>query len=564
MSKAVLICFKDPSFNHFTPKDIETLSNRLMPDNIKVISPLIISDKGILIGVFNPNDSLLKKENSICLGNIINPRKDWWIPHSEMPNGSFALFRVNENEVELVSDAVASRTIWYTKNKDFFIASTSQRAIVHFLKDFSPNLEVFSWMLSSGTIGPNLSWDKRIKRLSGDSQLILNRKSWELQINTQFIKFTPINLPPNEFKERIRNAFEYTFNNLEFDDSKWYLTLSGGYDSRIILLLLKDRYNLKCITWGLNSSINEKHNDAYIAKELANYYNLEHTYFNTNISAEPIEKIFRRFIIAGEGRVDHIEGYMDGFKIMKTIYENGIFGILRGDEAFGWTPIKDAWEVRKTIGVVLLSDIDNLRNFEGNILKKQTISENFIQRDNESLEAWRDRLYHEFRIPNILAALNDLKLSYIEVINPLLSKRILEIVRTMPDSLRTNKSLYKEIVHSLSPNIPFAKYPAIEERARILRNPKVVELLSKELNTFMARKLLSDKFIDYLLENMSVRGKKKSLKDRIKPFIPKSIQRIIYKKFIATKIDFNILAFRAYLIYKMTQILNGDAMVLNR
>ena len=95
---------------------------------------------------------------------------------------SYALFRRDENTVELVSDIVSSRTIWYVQTEKCITASTSQRAIVFFLQDFKPNKAVFSWMLSSGTVGPGLSWDSRIQCLSGNSLLFLGRSSWKLTI----------------------------------------------------------------------------------------------------------------------------------------------------------------------------------------------------------------------------------------------------------------------------------------------------------------------------------------------------------------------------------------------
>ena len=54
-----------------------------------------------------------------------------------IPDGSYALFRSDENKVELITDVVGSRTIWYVRTEDAFIASTSQRAIIFFSSGFS-------------------------------------------------------------------------------------------------------------------------------------------------------------------------------------------------------------------------------------------------------------------------------------------------------------------------------------------------------------------------------------------------------------------------------------------
>ena len=254
-----------------------------------------------------------------------------------IPDGSYALFRSDENKVELITDVVGSRTIWYVRMEDAFIASTSQRAIIFFLQDFQPNEEAFSWMLSSGTLGPGLSWDKRIHSLEGNARLILDRSSWEIEIKKEKVIYEPVDLPDEEHEVRLKKAMEETFDNLSLDFSKWILPLSGGFDSRAILLMLKNRQGLKAVTWGLESSLRDKRNDAYVARALAKHYNIDHYYFHTDISDEPIEEIFRRFLVAGEGRIDHISGYMDGFRIWKHLYESGYHGIIRGDMAFGVT-----------------------------------------------------------------------------------------------------------------------------------------------------------------------------------------------------------------------------------
>ncbi len=158
-----------------------------------------------------------------------------------IPDGSYALFRSDENKVELITDIVGSRTIWYVQTEDAFIASTSQRAIVFFLQDFQPNEEAFSWMLSSGTLGPGLSWDKRIHSLEGNARLILDRSSWETEIKKEKVIYEPVDLPDEEHEIRLKKAMEETFDNLSIDFSKWILPLSGGFDSRAILLMLKNR-----------------------------------------------------------------------------------------------------------------------------------------------------------------------------------------------------------------------------------------------------------------------------------------------------------------------------------
>lgn len=385
MSKIILICARNSDKCPFFDEKIKRVSQRIAPDNITVNSPHIITKNRISIAILNPVESIPIKNASVCMGNLIGQDDDWWKPLAKIPDGTFALFRSDKDSVEVISDIVASRTVWYFKNDDVFIASTSQRAIVCFLQDFKPNTAVFPWVLSSGTLGPGLSWDGRIKCLSGDTRLLLDRSSWRITIKKQSSNFDPIELSDEEHERNLKKALEETFELLNLNYSKWVLPLSGGFDSRTILLMLENRQNLKCITWGLKSSVNDKNNDVYIAKLLAKHFSLDHQYFETDISNEPIEKIFDRFIMAGEGRIDHIAGYADGFKIWKTMFENKIFGSIRGDQACG-NPINSFifFNPRRHCAARLLSDYSNLKNLDKFGFRKQIWPKN-LQRKKMNL-----------------------------------------------------------------------------------------------------------------------------------------------------------------------------------
>jgi hypothetical protein len=566
MAKVLLVCLRNPNIKRFSRGDLENLSNRLTPDNISFSPPGIISGNGIILSIFNPSDCVLIRNNSVCLGNFLEHDKEWWIPGREPPDGSYALFRNDKKCVEIVSDVVASRTIWYFMNDDAFIASTSQRAIIFCLRSFQFNKSVIPWMLSTGTLGPDLSWDDRLKCLMADSSAILDRSSWRLTVKINKCNFIPSRKSLDEYETILIKALSDTFNAIRLDYSKWKLPLSGGYDSRAILCMLKDADNVKCITWGLKSSLFSRKNDAWVARALACHFNLQHEYFETDVSDEPIEDIFNRFLICGEGRIDHISGYMDGFRIWKRLFETGVCGIIRGDEGFGWSAVATPFDVRNSIGLLFLSDYPNLGDIQEWGTDKQVLPDYLTRRKHEPLDTWRDRLYHQFRIPVILAALSDLKCPYVEIVNPLLSKKIIYPVREMPDNLRTDKKLFRKIVAALSPEVGFARYSAIADPGDILKNSRSVDVMRKELYSDYAKHVLTRNFIDYVMRRVVVineykakKQKKKLPTDIARKFIPSAIKGRLRRTVMKEKMDFNILAFRAYIICKMYKILDGDA-----
>ena len=64
------------------------------------------------------------------MGQLFEHSQTWWKPLQEYPDGSYAIFRERNDHVEIVSDVVGSRIIWYYKDDELFIASTSQRRIL--------------------------------------------------------------------------------------------------------------------------------------------------------------------------------------------------------------------------------------------------------------------------------------------------------------------------------------------------------------------------------------------------------------------------------------------------
>lgn len=568
MAKLVLVCHRNFQTDPVFLEKAQVLGKRLTPDNISTPPPYVVCRDGVHIAIFNRKSVLPTKNNSVCMGQMIGPNNNWWKPLAPVPDGCYALFRTDDSFVELVSDVTASRTIWYAQTEKMFITSTSQRAIVFFLRDFTPNRQASVWMLSSGSLGPGLSWDKRIRPLPPDSRLLLNRKSWNIEIKTEKVCFEQADLSETEHRALLKEAIGYTFDNLSLNLGDWVLPISGGYDSRAILLLLKGQQKPTTVTWGLSAALSDKGSDAYVAKKVAKYFGCKHTYYPTDLADEPIDKILTRFLVAGEGRIAHISAYVDGFRVWKNLHEQGYQGILRGDEAFGYRKCNTVADVHKMTKLTLLKDYKNFKSCNEVV---QTFDQRFPLRlqklHDETLSTWRDRLDHEYHMPFLISALNDLKLPYVEVCNPLLSKKIIKQVRRLPDKMRTNKQLYKSIINDMSPKIEFAKRSAIEPFDSIFMRKDIKRIIHDELNTSYARSLLPDILVNYLIKGLRNGNDRSSTFSSYKKKVTNSslFQIAIRKynrRFRKYEIPFSAMSLRAYIIVKMTSVLSSDAKVL--
>lgn len=572
MAKAIYVCTRN-KFLASIEKRLHDICNNLAPDNISPPTPKVVINRNIAYGIMDPISSIVESGNSLLMGQLFEKNDKWGEPLQDFPDGSYALFRDGKEYCEIVSDPIGSRAIWYYMDKEIFVSSTSQRAITMFIGSFEFDERVIPWILSSGSLGPSLSWDKRIERVPVDSSVILDKNKWSISKKLKPIEFNLSEESDEQHEKLIREALENTFESLNLDYSSWVLPLSGGYDSRGIFCLIrnvgKNIEHLKTITWGLESSLHAKGNDAYIAKELVNTLKVSNKYYPTDLSSEEsIDKIINRFVLCGEGRIDHLSGYMDGFKLWKTLFEDRVQGVIRGDEAFGWLSVSSPVSVRHSVGWSLCSDFSNLKNCKDYGFATQELPQYFHRKEGETLATWRDRLFQIYGLPTIWSSLSDLKLSYVELINPLLSRKILQQVRQLPDHLRTKKALFKKIVTSLSPRVDFATKDsgANASLKNILRQKKITNLLKKELSSNNAKSIFPAEFLDYILKGIKTERQAKttksslsSLKASIIRIVPGYIKNAIRGSGVLPSVDHNRLAFRVFLINRMNAILNDDS-----
>ena len=570
MAKAVYICTRDAAKAKRYGPLLEVLAARLAPDNITPRPPLIQKDGAIALAVYSPNETILTHQNSVCLGPIYEQNVEWWRTSSEPPDGTYAMFRSDAGRVEAVTDTLASRTIWYYHDKEVFIASTSQRAIVFLTGRFDFDRSVIPWMLSTGTLGCGLSWDKSIHWLPGDSILALDRKSWRTSLTTRTHPFSSVDRPPGHHESLLLDVLQETIGAHDHDLERWIVPLSGGVDSRGVLsLLVRNGARPHTLTWGLLHSMGREGNDASIAREIASYYDLKHTYHALDVHKPPVEVVFDRFIKQGEGRIDEIAGYVDGFAIWKHLHDSEVAGIFRGDEVFGYPLMTSIEKVLRYHGQVLWNDFTTMRSLEELGLPPQEAPDILRPRPGESLSLWRDRLCQAVDVQFALSALNDLKLSYVEVANPLLARRIVYLVRTLPDEERDEKRLCTKIVRSIGPKIDFAEHDAIGTIGGFLRSPATAEFLQDELSSHTAASVLPSALLDDIVANMYVEAPDRSRKVRYctaARAFPRRVHNKLSRVLRGTEsyfVGYNRLALRAFIICRATQLLHEDAAVVS-
>lgn len=424
MSKIIYVCSATGDFDGDIETKLFEICQSLQPSNLAE-NPVhrVYSDKSVAYGVTMAGSQGQQLSSSYCLGKLYGATSDIWDTNLV---GNYAVFRSSEGRLEVMTDATSSRSIWYYQDGKVFIAATSQRAIISYLGSFVFNKKVVPWMLSAGSLGPSQSWDSRLSLLPPGARLRLDKNNWSVSITTKPIEFRNSDQTEEEYISLLDKSIGKSVVGLaEANISKWALPISGGADSRAILCyLVKNKAianNLKTITWGTDDAIDQKGNDARIAKELATTLGVSHQYFSSFSETRDLKETVERFLQCGEGRIDHLSGYMDGLKIWRDLFESGVVGVIRGDEGFGWGEVSSELTVKLSVGCALCSDFDDLRDLESKYgLGPQEIPSELKRTPGESLETWRDRLYHCYRLPIVLSALSDIKLAYVEEANPLI------------------------------------------------------------------------------------------------------------------------------------------------
>lgn len=567
VARAVLVVSRYPSQRNRLAAYRNALNRKLAGDNIEPNTALHACGPGIAAALFNPHGAANMRGTSMAIGTLLAGCADWHVPGSALPDGSFALLRTDESFVELAADGVGSRTLWYAMTEHELIAATSQRAIVTLLGSFEPNRAALPWMLSSGTLGPTAAWDARVRRVQPGERVLLDRIKWLLTTRTSPAEFAADpSLTRDEHLERLRAVVTDACRRWAFDARKWVLTLSGGADSRSLLCLLRDR-GIEAVTWGLPEATKQNGNDAFVARTLARSFAVPHRYFAITTARESPDVVLDRFVSAGEGRVDRISGYVDGFQVWKTLFDEGREGVIRGDEAFGSVPVNSPYAARQATSLTTLADYFPPAELAAFELPDQPVPATLLQRDGETLATWRDRLYQQFRVPTLLAGLTDLKTAYVDVGNPFLAGSVLDCVRALPDELRTDKRLWRDFVGAQLPNTALATRVAIPSLTDYLRDPRVLERLLAELSSEHASALFTPLLrarccgaLRNALREPAPRPRDDRAQALLVRAVPESLRQVV-RNWRANRptLEPLVFAFRAFLATRMHALLRADA-----
>lgn len=546
----------------FSQDKLNRIDKRINPDNISPNPMKLLSGMNSICAIINPVSTIQVKDNSVCLGYSPNDNWDEMNVRADEIEGSFALYRNSDVSFQIATDCLATRTIWYYYDDELFIASSSQRAIIIYLGSFVFNEQVIPWMLSSGTPGPGLSYDKRIKMVEPNSLVTLDKIKWTVTIEENTIRIDNKYTDRAVAKRAIHEALQSTFNRFHFDFNKVGLPLSGGYDSRAILLYLLGRKEIRTITWGMAGSREIPKNDAYIAKQLADSFGLKNYFYESYNENLPLKTVLSRFIQCSEGRIDHIRGYLDGMEMWKAFFERGFECLLRGDEVFGDPPRSELAE-RGSKALIVLDDYTNTKSLIEKVhFLHQEIPMRYRPDYYQDRNTWVGRLVMGYEMKITYSALNEIKNSYVEIVTPLLSSSIVKTIAANYNiDITKNKNVYKELIGEQC-DIPFAyaRVGANKPLNEFLdNNADLIRLFIESFSDSTSKNFLPEELLNYGCEVLVSKLKFLSLDEFAKWVCYRAVPKFFTGNTKKLEMDWRVFALRLYLLLETCKMMSEDS-----
>lgn len=539
----------------------EHILQKLNPTNVS--NKLIKKDR-LVVGVSAFNKGVKFTENYLALGAFFEFNISNTYFGASIPDGVEAMIRYNEKgDCEVLTNKLASRTLWYYFDEKELIVSTSQRAIINILGNYEYNELAASWLISAGNTGPGLSWDKRIKHIDYSEVVNLDFESWNLK--TRKVHDVIISNEYNTNALDFEKILTDSLSKITLPETKNIITLSGGYDSRFVMeMIKKNGIHIDAMTWGNQSSLLDKDTDGYIAQEVAKRRKVNFFFFDTAWNEnDSFDEFMVKFITAGEARIDHLSNYMDNFRMWDQISENGYELVVRSDEVFGWVPVADERNVRLLLEMCYINDYDNFKSLKEYGMPSFEIPERYLKGEDETLYSWRDRLFNIYRQTFVQAALHDLFYPYVEMVNPLFSDSVINAARKLNDKERTSKALYIKAISKYVDYMPTASRSSYPSRENALKSKWAVDYLNDRLNEPAAFSVASDEFLRYVKSNLKVNeylsNKNTSkLRTMVAGILPGSLKNLLRKNYRKFDLDYNLVAFRIAMIMKWNEIINND------
>ncbi|RJP76394.1 MAG: hypothetical protein C4524_10195 [Candidatus Zixiibacteriota bacterium] len=417
-----------------------------------------------------------------CLGEVFNEEfpsgrrghalLDAWLKEGprllNRLNGSFILAALEPAaaRLTLAGDLTASLPLYLLQHGEYLAFSTELRPLL-FTPGYSPHVNPagLAGFLSNGYIleGETLLEGVRVlgpgQWLTADRGRIERRTYWACEF-----------AEPRDGREEKALSEEMgrlllkAVERRTSPDASYTILLSGGYDSRAILglvRLLHPDIPITTVTWGEDNG--RPDSDVARSRDIARLAGTSHRFYPLDPTALP--EHFREYVLLSEGRTDAVGNYPAGLEVFHAIRAETQTGmILRGDHCFGLKKFEHS-------DVELLHSL-NIHSFlrlpfsyrylrPGLRLQLARVGQEQIGRilrncPYPGLHDRKDYLYYHQRLANYLQPLSHLKLRAIGLRSPFTDAELVYFMHRLPSPMRLRKALFRRTLRDLLPDYQWA------------------------------------------------------------------------------------------------------------
>jgi asparagine synthetase B (glutamine-hydrolysing) len=435
----------------------------------------------------------------------------------------------------IVADHRASFPIYYAQTENQLLFAPEVKALLaSHLVQKEIDLEAFATFLAQGYLLGDETLFKSVRRLRGGELLRVENGR---VVKETYWRFAPGSVPDrstqSDLEQELGQLLNAAVRKHIGEPEKTIIFLSGGVDSRGILGGALESVHgsgerLNTVSWG--ASQRKKNSDVELAALIARDLHTNHRFMQRKIT--DYREYFTRvnYLIDGLSDISAFHPYEH--QIMVELRESGYERALRGDEVFGWSLFASTHE-----GAFSLANLRRLHNVGGlaHVIQEAYYDELCNASDAAVEKALseagdlapnqaKDFFYFTHRLQCYLQTASYYKQVELDQRNVLLDDSILDFLAKVPEPLRIDKMLYRNVVNQAYPRLarfPFAKRANLEDWRSLLSNESPVREYA--LDEFKDRSSGIWEFLDPLVLTQIVKNLERKhlfrsiLTKRIKP-----------------------------------------------
>ena len=207
-------------------------------------------------------DVLTKKNNLNIISNF---------------SGFYAYSYLDKKKMRLTfsRDFLGKKPLFYYYDNEKFILSSEEKGILKFIEKKIDTNSLFQYFFFKNNFHGN-TFFKNINSIAPGSKFNFDINKWKLKSNKSWDDFYQEKIFTNKnYKNFDETFYKILHNSIKvrnYCDVKTQLALSSGFDSTLILDLIKSKLKTKNFSRGISLGFNKKNDETVISKKINKFY----------------------------------------------------------------------------------------------------------------------------------------------------------------------------------------------------------------------------------------------------------------------------------------------------